>query len=184
MINSANIHDDLDVVTSVYMPETSFTIYQPSFDQQIVNPNERILDISTNYSEKRCATKRRRLYGFFNHQAKFLKNAKNLSRFVDYTSITCRFSIPIRLPDVIYVNVIIFNRDNNNSEIATSLKNISPQQILQLIEYNKKFYDEPMLPIYSTRVSSPTTINDLVMVDNKENESANHNIVVLDEKLL
>jgi len=48
MINSANLHDDLDVVTSVYLPEASYTIYQPSFDQNILNPNERILDISTN----------------------------------------------------------------------------------------------------------------------------------------
>jgi len=50
MINSANLHDDLDVVTSVYLPETSYTIYHPSFDQNILNPNERILDISNNYS--------------------------------------------------------------------------------------------------------------------------------------
>jgi len=118
-----------------------------------------------------------------------LKNSNNLSKFVDYTSITCRFSIPIRLPDVIYVNVIIFNRDNNDSKTATLIKNVSPQQILGLIEYNKKFYDEPMLPTYSARVSSPTTINnttndDLVMLNNKEDEPGNHNIVVLDEKLL
>jgi hypothetical protein len=28
----------------------SYTIYHPSFDQNILNPNERMLDISTNYS--------------------------------------------------------------------------------------------------------------------------------------
>jgi len=141
------------------------------------------------FSEKRRTKPRQLLHQVFNHRAKFLKNGNNLSKFVDYTSITCRFSIPIRLPDVIYVNVIIFNRDNNNSKTATLIKNVSPQQILQLIEYNKKFYDEPMLPTYSTRVSSPTTINnttndDLVMVNNKEDETENPNIVVLDEQHL
>lgn len=67
MINSASLHDDLDVVTSVYLPEStfnssaiplidrrflsaSFTIHQPSFDEQILDPNERILTISTNYT--------------------------------------------------------------------------------------------------------------------------------------
>jgi hypothetical protein len=67
MIHSADIHDDLDVVTSVYLPESkwnslqnidevitlflaSYTINHPSFDQEILNPNARILDISTNYS--------------------------------------------------------------------------------------------------------------------------------------
>jgi hypothetical protein len=115
-------------------------------------------------------------------------HADNLSRFVDYTSITCHFSIPIRLPDVIYVNIIIFNRDNNNSITAASIQNISLQQILQLIEYNKNFYNEPMLPIYSTNRSSPTTNDDLVIVnkssDQNEDESLNHNIVVLDEQFL
>jgi hypothetical protein len=46
-----------------------------------------------------------------------------------------------------------------------------------------------MLPIYSARVLSSTTINnrtndDLVMVNNIQDEPLNHNIVVLDEKLL
>ncbi|CAF4348928.1 unnamed protein product, partial [Adineta steineri] len=91
MIDSANLHDDLDVVTSVYLPETSFTISQPSFDQQILNPNEAILNLSTNYSEKRRIKFHGRIYRFFNHQGNYSKHANNLSKYVDYTSITCRF---------------------------------------------------------------------------------------------
>jgi hypothetical protein len=126
-----------------------------------------------------------RVYRFFNRKANYLKKANNLSRFVDYTSITCHFSIPIQLPDVIYVNIIIYNRDNNNSKTDTLIKNVSSQLIFQLIEFNKKFYDKPMLPIYSTTVASPTTINNTTIDDNnKEDESLNHNIVLLDEKLL
>jgi hypothetical protein len=140
------------------------------------------------FSEKRRAKIHGRIYRFFNRKANYTKHADNLSRFVDYTSITCHFSIPIRLPDVIYVNIIIFNRDNNNSITAASIQNISLQQILQLIEYNKNFYNEPMLPIYSTNRSSPTTNDDLVIVnkssDQNEDESLNHNIVVLDEQFL
>ncbi|CAF0780260.1 unnamed protein product [Adineta ricciae] len=156
MINSANIHDDLDVVTSVYLPETSFTIYQPSFDQQILNPNERVLDISTNYSGKRRVKTHGRFYRFFNRKANYLKHADKYSRFVDYTSTTCRFSIPIRLPDVICVNVVIYNRDKSNSITTSSMKNVSFQQIIELIEFNKKFYNVPVLPSYSTIVSSPS----------------------------
>ncbi|CAF0762309.1 unnamed protein product [Rotaria sp. Silwood1] len=193
MIHSASLHDDLDVVTSVYLPETSYTIHYPSFNQGIFNPNERILDISTNYSEKRRVKTHGRVYRFFNRKANYLQHANNLSRFVDYTSTTCHFSIPIRLPDIIYVNIIIFNRDNNNSITTTSIKNVSLQDILQLIEYNKKFHDEPMLPTYSARILSPTTMNhttndDLVMinaaVDNNDDEPLDDNIAVLDEKLL
>ncbi len=113
-----------------------------------------------------------------------MKNANKFNRFVDYTSITCHFSIPTRLPDVIYINVIIFNRDNNNSETVTSIQNITSQQLVELIEYNKSFYDEPRLPTYSTIVPSPTTTDDLGMTNTKEDQSSDLNIVVLDEKLL
>ncbi|CAF4188508.1 unnamed protein product, partial [Rotaria sp. Silwood2] len=192
MIHSANLHDDLDVVTSVYLPEGSYTIHCPSFNQGIFDPNERVLDISTNYSEKRRVKSHGRVYRFFNRKANYFKHANNLSKFVDYTSITCRFSIPIRLPDIIYVNVIIFNRDNNNSITTTSIKNISLQDILQLIEYNKKFYNEPMLPKYSPGILSPTTMNnmtndDIVMINatlDNDDEPLDHSIAVLDEKLL
>jgi hypothetical protein len=133
------------------------------------------------FSEKRRTKKHSWIYAFFNHKANYLKNANKLSKFVDYTSITCRFSIPIRLPDVIIVNVIIFNRDNNDSKTVTLIQNVSPQQILQLIEYNKQFYDEPMLPTYSAIGSSFTTTNnttndDLVIVNHKEDEPVNNNI--------
>lgn len=68
MIDSANLHDDLDVVTSVYLPESkwstvegatkclfnlrlaSFNIQHPSFNENYLNPNERVIDISANYS--------------------------------------------------------------------------------------------------------------------------------------
>jgi hypothetical protein len=80
--------------------------------------------------------------------------------------------------------VIIFNRDNNNSKTVTSVENISSQQLLELLEYNKIYYDEPMLPTYSTIVPSPTTTDDLGMANNKDDQSSDHNIVVLDEKLL
>ncbi|CAF1494043.1 unnamed protein product, partial [Rotaria sordida] len=143
----------------------SYTINYPSFDRDIFNPNRRILDISTNYSGKRHIKAYSRVHRFFNYLGNYLKHANNLSKFIDYTSITCQFSIPIQLPDVIYVNVIIFNRDNNNSITTTSIKNISLQDILQLIEYNKKFHDEPMLPIYSSRISSPTTMNNMTHND-------------------
>jgi len=76
MISTANIHDDLDVVTSVYMPETSYTINHPSFDENILNPNERILDISTNYSEKRRIKSHGRIYHFFNRKANYLKKSE------------------------------------------------------------------------------------------------------------
>ena len=125
------------------------------------------------------------IYRFVNHKSNCLKNANDLSQFVDYTSITCRFSIPIRLPNVIYVNLTAFNRDNNNSlTTTTSIKNLTLPQIHQLIQYYKQFYDEPMLPINSTIISSPTTNDDLVIVQNSEDEPINQNIVVLDEKLL
>jgi hypothetical protein len=131
-----------------------------------------------------------RAYRFFNRQSNYLKHDNNLSNFVDYTSITCRFSIPVRLPEVICVNVIIFNRDNNDSITTTTLiKNVSLQQILQLIEYHKQFNDLPILPMYSATSSSPTTIqnttnDDSVITQNDDDEPINHNIVVLDEKLL
>ncbi|CAF3763663.1 unnamed protein product, partial [Rotaria sp. Silwood1] len=59
----------------------------------------------------------------------------------------------------------------------------------------KKFHDEPMLPINSSRISSPTTMNnmthnDLVMINttldnnNDDDEPLNDNIAVCDEKLL
>ncbi|CAF4692902.1 unnamed protein product, partial [Rotaria sp. Silwood2] len=120
MIHSANLHDDLDVVTSVYLPGTSYTIYYPSFDQNIFNPNKCILNISKDYSGEHREKAYGRVYRFFNHQGNNLKHIKNLSKFIDCTSITCHFSIPIQLPDLIYVNVIIFNRDNNNSITTTS----------------------------------------------------------------
>ncbi|CAF4418918.1 unnamed protein product [Rotaria sp. Silwood2] len=165
MIHSANLHDDLDAVTSVYLPGTSYTINYPSFNQDIFNPNRCILDISTDYSGKHRVKAYGRVHRFFNHQGNYLKHVKNLSKFIDCTSITCHFSTPIQLPDVIYVNVIIFNRDNNNSITTTSNKNISLQDILQLIAYNKKFHDEPMLPINSSRISSPTTMNNMTHKD-------------------
>ncbi|UJR35359.1 hypothetical protein I4U23_028116 [Adineta vaga] len=189
MIHSANLHDDLDVVTSVYLPETIYTIHHPSFDQNILDPTRRILDISTNYSGKRRTKSHGRFYRIFNRKANYLKNATKLSRFVDYSSVTCRFSIPILLPDVICINVIIYNRDENNSLTTNSIKNVSLQQIVQLIEFNKKFHTKPMLPSYSTIVPSPsiqinTNSNDddddeLIVVHPNED-----NIGVLDEKPL
>ncbi|CAF2071959.1 unnamed protein product, partial [Rotaria magnacalcarata] len=147
MIHSASLHDDLDVATSIYLPETTYTIQQPTFNETILNPNETILDISTDYFGNYHAKTHGRIYRFFNHQAKYLKDAENLSKFVDYTSITCHFSIPIPLSHIAFVNVIIYNRDNNNSTTTISLKNISLQDILSLIEYHKKFYNAPMLPL-------------------------------------
>jgi len=41
-----------------------------------------------------------------------------------------------------------------------------------------------MLPVYSTNTSFSTTNDHLVMVNNNEDESFNHNIVGPDEKLL
>ena len=143
------------------------------------------------FSGKSSRKTHSRLYRFVNRQANYLKHAANSSKFVDYTSITCRFSIPIRLPDVIYTNMIIFNRDNNDSITTSTIKNISLKQILQLIEYNRKFYEEPMLPIYMSNISSSTTVNyttikdDLVMIkstlDNNDDEPNNLNVAVLDE---
>lgn len=187
-------------------------INHPDFDQNIFNPNNRILDISTNFSSVTTRYKNEsimfslfsssqnyrskqhgRAYRFLNRKANYLTHATKLARFVDYTSITCRYSIPIRLPNVIYVNLIIFNRDTNNSHSTPSTKNTSPDLILQLIGYNKKFYDQPILPNYSTMISSVTTVHtmaddDRVIVpmhsDNKDEESLSPNIVVLDEKLL
>jgi hypothetical protein len=111
------------------------------------------------------------VHRFFNRKANYLKHASDLSRFVDYTSITCHFSIPIRLPAVISINVIIYNRDKNNGIAATSIKNVSHQQMLELIDFNRKFYAKPFLPTYSTIVSSPsiqmnasTDDDDLVLV--------------------
>lgn len=107
-------------------------------------------------SGKRRVKTHGRFYRLFNRKANYLKHADKYSRFVDYTSITCRFSIPIRLPDVICVNVIIYNRDKSNSITTSSIKNISFQQITELIGFNKRFYDVPMLPSYSAIVPSPS----------------------------
>ena len=231
MIDSANLHDDLDVVTSVYLPESkrikdkyfvkikihsvclaSFNIQQPSFDTNFLNPNERILDISTNYSlvkkkhlhfsfitidffrEKLRPKTHGRMYRHFNRQAKYLTNATKLARFVDYTSITCRFSIPIRLPDVIYVNILVFNRDNNNNAHSnTSIKTITPQDVLNLITYIKKYHPDLMLPIFSPMISSVTTLQTMTTDDaalvthqpeHDDEPLLTSNIVVLDEQLL
>lgn len=166
MINSADLRDDLDVVTSVYLPETSYTIQQPAFDQQIFNPNERILDISTNYSEKRRFKNHGRIYRFVNYRSKHTKLSEAPSRFVDYTSITCRFSIPIRLPDVIYVNIIIYNRDNNHASTNSTINNLSPQDIHHLIQFYKQFYDKPQLPTYSAMVLSRSMNDDGGAIEN------------------
>jgi hypothetical protein len=123
-------------------------------------------------------------------------HANNLSQFVDYTSITCRFSIPIRLPDVICVNITIYNRDNNNSistATTAAIKNVSSERIRELIDYNGKFYTEPMLPTYSNMIASTGTIHNMAADDetlvidhsnNDDDEPLTNNIVVLDEKLL
>lgn len=127
-----------------------------------------------------------RVYRFFNHKANFIKHANALARYVDYTSISCRFSIPIRLPEIIYVNLIIYNRDHNNSKTIIPLQNLTPQDVLQLIEFNQKFYNEPIVPTYSTTALSPTTtMDDFNVINNTEVQpSTPDNIVVLDEKLL
>ncbi|CAF3352002.1 unnamed protein product [Rotaria socialis] len=194
MIHSADVHDDLDVVTSVYLPESSYSIQYPSFNQDILDPNARILQISTDYSHKRYIKSHGRVYRFFNRKANYTKISKNLSQFVDYTSITCRFSIPIEIPEVAYISVIIFNRYTNNSTTITSTKNITLQDICQLIEFNKKFYDQPMLPSNLPMASSLTTNNnnttndDLLMINNAPNNNdddlLDNNIAVLDEKFL
>ena len=138
-------------------------------------------------SEKRRMKTHGRVYRFFNHKANFIKQANALARFVDYTSITCRFSIPIRLPEIGYVNIIIYNRDNHTSKTSTPAENISLQDILQLIEFNKKFHNEPILPSYSAIASSPTTTDDFNVMNDDDGDDAPtspDNIVVLDEKLL
>jgi len=137
-------------------------IHCPSFDRKIFNPNERILNISQSSRSETHGI----VYRYFNRTANYLKHAKKFSRFVDYTSITCRFPIPIGLPEVICVNTIIFNRDNNN-------KNDRPlEQVARLIDFNKKFYDQPMLPTDSTRISSITTAqtteNNDVIIDRNQ----------------
>ncbi|CAF0965041.1 unnamed protein product [Rotaria magnacalcarata] len=193
MIHSADIHDDLDVVTSVYLPESSYSIQYPSFNQDILDPNASILQISTDYSHKQCIKPHGRVYRFSNRKGNYTKISKNLSKFVDYTSITCRFSIPIEIPEVAYISVIIFNRYTNNSMTTSSIKNITLQDICQLIEFNKKFYDQPMLPSNLPITSSLTTNNnttndDLLMInnapDNNDDDILDNNIAVLDEKLL
>lgn len=125
------------------------------------------------------------MYRFFNHKANFIKHAYALARFVDYTSISCRFSIPIRLPEIIYVNLIIYNRDHNNSKSITPLQNVTLQDVLQLIEFNKKFYHEPIVPMYSAMALSPTTTtDDFNVVNNDDGQSStSDSSVVLDEKL-
>lgn len=135
-------------------------------------------------SEKRRVKKHGRVYRFFNHRSNFIKHANALARYVDYTSISCRFSIPIRLPEIAYVNIIIYNRDNNNSKTTTPVEKISLGEILQLIEFNKKFYKEPILPSYSNMASSLTTTDDFNVVENNDVPLSTDNIVVLDEKLL
>jgi len=113
------------------------------------------------FSEKRRFKTHGRVYRFVNYRSERANTSQSPSRFVDYTSITCRFSIPIRLPDVIYVNVIIHNRDNNNATANVILKNLSEQDIRQLIEFQKKFYHQPRLPTYSTIVLSRSMNDDV-----------------------
>ncbi|CAF5109460.1 unnamed protein product, partial [Rotaria magnacalcarata] len=159
----------------------------------ILDPNASILQISTDYSHKQCIKPHGRVYRFSNRKGNYTKISKNLSKFVDYTSITCRFSIPIEIPEVAYISVIIFNRYTNNSMTTSSIKNITLQDICQLIEFNKKFYDQPMLPSNLPITSSLTTNNnttndDLLMInnapDNNDDDILDNNIAVLDEKLL
>ncbi|CAF1511366.1 unnamed protein product [Didymodactylos carnosus] len=141
------------------------------------------------YSEKRHI-KYGRVRNFFNRKPKYIQDRIISSRFIDYTSISCHFTIPVFLPEVICVNIIIFNRDNDTT---TSLKNISFDEIIKLIAYNKQFYYGPMLPSHLTIVPTVTNTTDntevamtdeLVMVDNNDNEMFDQNIVVLDETLL
>ncbi|CAF1136833.1 unnamed protein product [Rotaria magnacalcarata] len=192
MIHSANIHDDLDVVTSVYLPETSYSLTSPSFNQNILDPNQSILEISTDYSANQIVSSHGRIYRFFYREETYTKPTKNSSSFVDYTSATCRFSIPIPLSEVAFVNIIIFNRDHNDSTTTVSIKNITLEDISRLIQFNKKFYTEPLLPIHSAHVASSTRNNNTtnhnvflvdITSDKNDHESLNHNISVLDEKL-
>ena len=135
-----------------------------------------------------------RIYRHFNRKAKYLTDATKLARFVDYTSATCRFSIPILLPDLIYVNIIIFNRDQNNSHSNSSMKNITLQDVVQLINYNKKYYPKPILPTFLPMISSATTLQTVTTDDvgittqptehDDDEPLLTSNIVVLDEKLL
>lgn len=175
----------------------------------MLDPNARILDISTNYSyvnkenqsfyifvfffrHKLRVKTHGKMYRYFNYEGKYKKNAK-AAKFVDYTSVTCRFTIPIRLPEIAYVNVIIFNRENNNSITATALKNVTIEDIRQLLDFDKKCYDERMLPTCVPGVSSldrndSMTTDDVVVVnvsrDKNDDDSSNTYITGSNDKFL
>ncbi|CAF4750014.1 unnamed protein product, partial [Rotaria magnacalcarata] len=170
----------------------SYSLTSPSFNQNILDPNQSILEISTDYSANQIVSSHGRIYRFFYREETCTKPTKNSSSFVDYTSATCRFSIPIPLSEVAFVNIIIFNRDHNDSTTTVSIKNITLEDISRLIQFNKKFYTEPLLPIHSAHVASSTRNNNTtnhnvflvdITSDKNDHESLNHNISVLDEKL-
>ena len=224
MINSANLRDDLDAVTSVYLPESEWY-------QKLCWNNESLWILvfcffsffhnsstefrSTNFRSKsttnRCSKsilvswieewpwrmifvlhfsfsghyrnkKRGRIYRLLNRKSNYIKNVENVD-FVDYTSINCRFSTPTKLPEIICLNIIVFNRENNSIS-TTSIKNVSLQKILSLIEYNKRFYPEPLFLSYSLATSSvrmPNATTSENLSDDIDNERLQRNTAVLDE---
>ena len=94
------------------------------------------------------------------------------------------------------MNIIIYNRDNNNSittATTAAIKDVSSERIRELIDYNAKFYTEPALLTYSNMIASTGTIHNMVTDDETlvvdhanmdDDEPLTNNIVVLDEKLL
>lgn len=74
------------------------------------------------------------------------------------------------------------------------MKNITLQDVLQLINYNKNYHPEPILPTFSPMISSATTLQTVTTDDvaittqptehDDDEPLLTSNIVVLDEKLL
>jgi hypothetical protein len=85
----------------------------------------------------------------------------------DYTSISCHFSIPIKLPEVICINIIIYDHNNNNS-ITTTLKNVPLEKIIELIEYNRQLYKESILPLSLSKNSNATTTDNLIRIEDDD----------------
>ncbi|CAF0727699.1 unnamed protein product [Didymodactylos carnosus] len=167
MIIEAKVRDDLDAVTSVYLPQCK--------DKNV-------------YTRK--ARHHGLLYRFFNCGPKYLYHNDKYTP-VDYTSVSCHFSIPIQLPEVICVSIIIYNRDNSDNTMV-SLKNVSLDDIVQLIHYNSQYYKTPVLPRSIVRNMDKNQNNnnddDPIHQDNllapSTDDELSSNIVQLDENLL
>ena len=76
---------------------------------------------------------------------------------------------------------------------TAAIQDVSSERIRELIDYNAKFYTEPVLPTYSNMIASTGTIHNMVTDDETlvidhstkdDDEPLMNNIVVLDEHLL